>query len=149
MQQETFYKIFQVRGGRPTTLFHGVDGSRTLPLGEWIEAEVEEVHDGSGGTTYQSGFHVIPKRPQAIDYLRQFEKERPLVICKVDAEDIWPKVHSNSPVELARHMRIRPRWWLLADNPEGAPEPIGREVRMEMDNLTLEHTTDTYSESPI
>lgn len=125
------FRILEVRKSeqghpRPATLFHGVDGSRTLPLDTWIEAEQKQVHDGSGGTRYQSGFHVFgwAQRQQAVEYLKDFSKERPLVVCRVDARNLRPKSHSPSPVYLASEMRIPSRDWLMAENPIGHPTEV-------------------------
>lgn len=135
-----YYRILEIGPkGRPRTLFHGVDRDRTLPIDTWIEAEVETVHDGSGGTEYQSGFHVLPERKQAVEYLRRFTKERPLVVAEVDAEDMWPKSHSRSEVQLARHMRIRPGQWYRAENPIGVPTDANDATVRVAEFLSREH----------
>lgn len=123
------YRILQIRDGLPTTLFHGVDGSRTLPFSTWMEAEVKEVHDGSGGTTYKSGFHVMDEERAAIEYLKRFKKERPLVVCEVFAKDLWEKSHADAEVKLARSMRIEPMHWLYSYNPLDNPMPIRQKHR--------------------
>jgi len=53
------YKIFDIRDRKPCTLFHGIDGSRTMPLDTWIEADIKQVKDGTSKTSYESGFHVL------------------------------------------------------------------------------------------
>jgi hypothetical protein len=133
------YRILQIRNGHPTTLFHGVDGSRTLPVGQWIQAEVEEVFDGSGGTTYQSGFHLMPTREGAVEYLRQFDRARPLVVCEVEARNTWEKSHSLSEVLLAEEMKIGALNWLMAGNPIGSPSPIGQEDQEDVQQVVTSH----------
>ena len=127
------FRLFEVRDGLPTTLFHGVDRDRTMPMGKWIEAEVEPVHDGTDGTTYQSGFHVAKTKEVMTEYLGRFEKERPLVICPVTVEDVWEKSHSPADVLLARWMHISPIAWAEGTfNPIDSPMAISEETRHKM-----------------
>lgn len=105
------YKILDEKDGLPLTLFHGVGGSRTLPLDCWIDASVKAVRDGAG-TTYQSGFHALPTLNEAIQYMAKFKNPR--VICEVDIDEtagVWPKMHSPSGVILAKRMRISSSQW--------------------------------------
>lgn len=123
------YRLFQIRDGQPTTLFHGVDRDRTMPIGEWIEAEVETVFDGTDGTRYQSGFHVLPSYEGVVSYLRQFRKGRPLLVCRVEVQDTWEKSHSPSDVLLSRWMKVEPTAWVEAGNPIDAPRALTPEEK--------------------
>ena len=101
-----FYKIVAVRGGVFCTLFHGIGGTKHLPTGKWIKAENKEgVRDGSGGTTYTSGIHVIRGREACLRYLRRFRR-RDLAVVACEVRDIRPKTHSLHPVYLADYVRI-------------------------------------------
>lgn len=86
------------------TLFHGNNGSRKLETDKWLEAEQKVVHDGSNGTPYTSGWHVIPTREEAEQYKAQFKSDRKgtLSIVRVWTIDVQKKLHSRSPVYLAR-----------------------------------------------
>lgn len=114
MKNKFFYRIFDDIKGQPATLFHGVDGSRKLPMDTWIEAEIKPVTDGSGVTVYQSGFHVLPRLEDVIEFLKKFTYLENRVISKVEIDSeagIWPKLHSKSPIVLAKRMRIRKTHW--------------------------------------
>lgn len=112
------YRLFEVHdNGHPLTLFHGVDRSRKLPLDEWVEAENKIVRDGSGGTEYESGFHVTRTRKQAAMYLENFTAPRPLTICRVKVGGrIREKEHSPSPILLVDKMMISREDWKNATN---------------------------------
>ena len=109
-----YYRIFDEVDGMPATLFHGVHGSRRLPLNTWMLAEVKPVTDGSCSTVYQSGFHVLPTREDVVRHLGGFRKLEHRVIVRVEVDEtsgLWPKSHSRSSVMLARRMRVGRRDW--------------------------------------
>ena len=58
------YKIVEVVDGAVRTLFHGLEGSRTMPEGVWLRADEKFVRDGSS-TWYLSGWHVLLSRHEA------------------------------------------------------------------------------------
>ncbi len=90
------------------TLFHGNGGSRKLETRKWLRAEEKIVHDGTNGTPYTSGWHVIPTRVEAYEYLEQFKKARRnrLIVIRVWTKGVYKKEHSRSPVYLARDIYI-------------------------------------------
>lgn len=99
------YKIVEVVDGQIKTLFHGIDGSRLMPRGKWIDADETWVRDGSKGTYYLSGWHVFLTLVDATEYLFRFRKRTDIlqiVQCKV--EGLTPKLHSPAPVLLARRI---------------------------------------------
>jgi hypothetical protein len=105
-----WYKIFDEKEGNPRTLFHGVNGSKTLPLNEWIEAVVKDVSDG--GTVYKSGFHILSNLQEIRKYATRFKESK--IISEVDVDEdagIWPKIHSPSKIMLAKKMRICTKQW--------------------------------------
>jgi len=90
------------------TLFYGNGGSRTLATKKWLRAAEKVVHDGSNGTPYTSGWHVLPTKTEAENYLKQFKKDRRerLIVIRVWAQGVYKKEHSRSPVYLAREIYI-------------------------------------------
>ncbi len=90
------------------TLFHGNEGSRKLETRKWLRAAEKIVHDGTNGTPYTSGWHVIPTRAEAYEYLEQFKKARRnrLIVIRVWTKGVYKKEHSRSPVYLARDIYI-------------------------------------------
>lgn len=105
-----YFKIFDEKDGKPRTLFHGINGSKTLPLDTWIDAVVKDVSDG--GPIYKSGFHVLPSLEETRHYATRFKHKKVLVEVDVDeSAGSWPKSHSKSNVLLARRIRIRTSQW--------------------------------------
>lgn len=105
----TMYRIMEVKNGSPYTLFHGVNGSRKVPVGEWITAEKKTVHDGTNGTPYTSGFHCLPLPCQCLLYKQKFSAPRELGIYKIETKGLRTKHHSRDDVYLADHMYVKER----------------------------------------
>jgi len=106
------YRIFEVRHYTPSTLFHGVNGSRLLSLNAWHIAKMDQVRDGTSKTCYTSGFHTTLTRTDAEMYLSRFKKPRHLVICRIlIGGKQWPKEHSPSPIVLSEKIRISSWMW--------------------------------------
>ena len=97
-----YYKIVDVIDGNVKTLFHGVEGSRTVPRKTWVKAERKLVRDGTSKTWYESGWHVTPTKQECVDYLIKFKnvEHKQILKCKVRGE-VRPKEHSPSNVFLA------------------------------------------------
>ena len=95
-----WFKIVDMKDGKVLTLFHGLDGSKTLPHSKWLIAKKEMVSDGKG-TKYLSGFHVIPSREECIEYLKRFKNVKYKYILPVYVQDIRKKEHSPYNVWLA------------------------------------------------
>jgi len=90
------FRIFEVKDGNIKSLFHGTDGSRTLPLDTWIQANIKEVRDGRGNFTYQSGFHVLLSEEEAINFFEKMfriKENRQVLPCYIRGE-LRPK-HKN------------------------------------------------------
>ena len=105
------YRICDEKNGLPMTLFHGIRGSRKIPLDRWIEADVKTVNEDKG-TPYKSGFHVLRDKEAAKRVLLEtFKQLRGRFIVRVEVRDTWPKKHSRHGVILARRMRIRSMDW--------------------------------------
>ena len=112
------YRIFEVDAttGRPATLFHGVNGSRVLPVGEPIEANRKRVRDGRGNAWYESGFHVFKREQDAYAYAQRFNRNRANArtfrVCPVIVTgDPMIKEHSPARPELFPCMLIPSYEW--------------------------------------
>jgi hypothetical protein len=88
-------------------LFHGVEGSREVELRRWYTATKKEVSDGSNGTKYESGFHVLPTIIEAEAYMKKFTADRVLMPLwvKLDGE-VRVKEHSRANIWLADSFMI-------------------------------------------
>jgi hypothetical protein len=93
--------------GAYKTLFHGLNGSRTIPKEVWLTAVEKMVKDGTSKTSYLSGFHILESKEDCVEYLKYFktEKNRVLVPCLAGG-NIRPKSHSRHPVFLAKKIKI-------------------------------------------
>lgn len=90
------YKILDKdQYGNLKTLFHGVNGTKKVPLDTWMEATIKEVRDGSGGTPYQSGFHVLDTYENCEEYLKNFSNADSKTIVKCEVGELWRKEHSR------------------------------------------------------
>ena len=103
-----WYKIVDKdKKGNFKTLFHGVDGSRTIPFRKWIKSEQKTVRDGSTGTKYKSGWHIMMDYDECLEYLSKFKAdlERVIVMVKVKGKT-WAKEHSPSNVWLCEYIKL-------------------------------------------
>lgn len=103
-----WYKIVDKDNyGRFRTLFHGIDGTRLIPAGQWLKSDQKEVRDGSTGTQYKSGWHVMMNLDEAREYLSKFKANIERVLVRVDVRGkIWAKRHSPSNVHLCEEIKI-------------------------------------------
>jgi hypothetical protein len=92
--------------GNLKTLFHGLNGSRTIPLGKWLTATMKPVKDGSSKTTYLSGWHIVPSKEECLEYLKYFKNIENKVVVKCRAKTIRPKKHSRHNVFLSKYIII-------------------------------------------
>lgn len=92
--------------GNIKSLFHGNRGTRILKIGEWMEAEIKPVKDGTSKTTYLSGWHIAPSLEECKKYLKYFKNIEPKAIVKCEAGTIWPKEHSRHNIYLAQWIKI-------------------------------------------
>lgn len=109
VEVKSMYKIVEWKDDHPHTLFHGVGGSRRLPVGQWLEAEQKPVVDGSGQDEYRSGFHVFYTWGEAESYLSNFrvEKDRRVIPVRV-AGEMWKKP-TNDDILLVSKIYIPPK----------------------------------------
>jgi hypothetical protein len=106
------------KDGLPQTLFHGWLGSRTLPIGVWLDAETKYVTNPGGDKRFQyvSGWHVLPTKAEAEAYKTRFKDQDNLVVCEVEAMCLRDKERSRANVKLAYLMLIREEFWKEALN---------------------------------
>jgi hypothetical protein len=110
------YRIFDEKNNMPCTLFHGVNGSRQLPLNEWVVSQTKEVYDGNKkkSTKYISGFHVLTSIDDVTKFLKKFRNLDNRVVCAVDVDidaGIWDKEHSPGKVKLVKKLKIPGEYW--------------------------------------
>jgi len=100
-----YYKIVQKDNSNIKFLFHGINGTRVIPINRWVEADIKEnVMDGHG-TKYTCGIHIIDGLDNAREYLQRFRKtDRAIVECY--AEGLRHKSHSKPYVFLADRVLI-------------------------------------------
>lgn len=101
-----YYKIMDYEKGNLRTLFHGLDGSKTVPMYKWLHAKVAEVSDGTNGTKYISGWHIFDSYDECKEYLKYFTNIKNKVIARCKAKKLWDKEHSRSNVQLAEWIYI-------------------------------------------
>jgi hypothetical protein len=104
------FRIFDEIDGQPATLFHGINGSRKLPLGTWIVAKTGMVRDGIG-KYYKSGFHVLPTMADIVKFAKVFKNRKNRYFVEVNVKELHSKQHSRGPVFLARKMKISKKNW--------------------------------------
>tara|TARA_R110001592_G_scaffold7823_4_gene43372 strand:- start:8300 stop:8638 length:339 start_codon:yes stop_codon:yes gene_type:complete len=88
------------------TLFHGVDGDRNIQCDRWIWASNEWVRDGSGGTYYESGWHVLPSYAGAMKYMENFSDPTDKYIVECEVKSYRKKTHARSEVFLADTIKL-------------------------------------------
>lgn len=93
-----YYKIMDVADnpGQVKTLFHGINGSRTINRHEFIQASMKEnASDGTSKSTYTAGWHVIDNLKDCLEYLKAFKNldTKQIVRCQISGKT-WPKAHS-------------------------------------------------------
>lgn len=108
------WRLLRVRDGQPCTLFHGWQGSRTLPMDYVLTAERKDVRNPGKkkGPTFLSGWHVLMSKEECVEYLKRFKAKDDIVVCRVDVHGLRPKPRSK--VTLAREMRIWEADWEAA-----------------------------------
>ena len=98
---------------QPKFLFHGIGGNKVIPTDKTIQAKESLVKDGTGGTQYLSGIHVLKDVDTAVDYLleQNFVISITKIIVPVFCSFIRRKVHARSEVWLASNMILFQKDW--------------------------------------
>ena len=100
-----YYKIVQEDGANIKLLFHGIDGTKVLPVNKWVRAKkVENAMDGVG-TSYTSGIHIIDGLDEARKYLSRFRRNDRIIVECI-ARGLRKKEKSRSAVYLADEILI-------------------------------------------
>lgn len=111
------WKLFNQRHGQPLTLYHGINGSRSVATDTWIQATERPVYNPGkkGGTQFVSGFHYFNTRDEAVRYKDRFapNNRRLLLLAQVEVDGCRQK--PNSPAMLAAYMRLDRQWWEKAE----------------------------------
>ena len=109
-EEITVYRICELKNNKLHTLFHGLNGSRELPMNVWIYADVKPVRDASKdkGKEYISGFHCMKNLDEMRNFKRMFRKPRDLVLveCKAKEKLLRKKEHSRANVLLADQIKL-------------------------------------------
>lgn len=109
-----YYKIMDYSEKGPKSLFHANNGSKLIPMREWIEASrYELVSDGSGkyggtNTKYMSGWHLFYTYTEAKEYLFKNFKNicNKLIVTCWAYGDLRRKEHSRGNVWLAQFLYL-------------------------------------------
>lgn len=100
-----YYKIVQEHGNDIKLLFHGINGTKVLPINKWVKAKrVENAMDGVG-TSYTSGIHIIDGLEEARKYLSRFRRNDRIIVECI-AKGLRKKEKSRSAVYLADEILI-------------------------------------------
>jgi hypothetical protein len=109
LKRKIWWKIIEQdeKTGAYKTLFHGLNGSRTLQRNVWLTAIEKMVGDGTSKTRYLSGFHILTTKKDCEKYLTYFRtpKNRVIVPCLAGG-NIRPKSHSRHPVFLSQEIKF-------------------------------------------
>lgn len=72
-----------------------------------MKSEQKMVRDGSTGTKYKSGWHIMMNHDECQEYLSKFtaDVERIIVMVKIKGK-IWAKEHSPNNVWLCEYIKI-------------------------------------------
>jgi len=65
------------------------------------------VRDGNKGTSYISGWHLLPTKKECEDYLTRFSDTTNKIIIKCKARGLRSKIHSRSNVFLANEIFVK------------------------------------------
>ena len=88
------------------TLFHGVRGSRLVPLNKWVAAEIKPNCSESTGRKYTSGFHVVESELLCRKYFALFKNKTNRGIFTCLARGMFEKPGARPGVRLARAIKI-------------------------------------------
>lgn len=106
------YKIVDTDGDKIKTLFHGLNGSRTIPRNQWLVARKAVVSDGTRGTQYVSGWHGFAKLAEAKHFLlKRFKRLDGKAIVRCRASGVRKKAHSHFDILLADRMLVERIVW--------------------------------------
>lgn len=102
------WRLFEQKGDKLFTLFHGIHGNRKVEEGVWYYADEKPVSDGSSSKTYLGGFHTFyGMAPHEIEaYIGRFTKPRHLVLVNVCVGGWKRRKPTNRKILLASRMLV-------------------------------------------
>ena len=104
------YKVFtESPDGQPQFLFHGVGGSRRVPLDRWLAAEVKWAREGSN-PHYWTAFHCYRSLDAVGRWLRRCRIRTGRVVVRVEVAATRPKPTGGHAV-LAEQMCLAASAW--------------------------------------
>ena len=104
-QTKLAYKAFRRdKGGTLRFLFHGLEGSRIVPLDKWLKAKRRRVKDGTSKHKYLSGFHVFVDRRAMSRFGKLTKFKYP--ILPVMVRELRPKPRSSVGAWLADELYV-------------------------------------------
>ena len=104
MDERQVCKAFRPRrDGSLGFLFHGHEGSRTVPRGTWLRARARWVRNGRG-RKYRAGFHCFLTLDAAAAFIYATRGKYP--VYRVMARGLRPKPRSNAGTWLAREILV-------------------------------------------
>jgi len=102
-------KVFIDADGEPRFLYHGLRGSRVVPLDQWVTAERKWVTEGSN-PYYWSGFHAYRSLDDVRAWLRRCRIREGRAAVEIDCERVRPKPTAGEAM-LAGAMRVTSGQW--------------------------------------
>ena len=102
------YRICERKGDKVLTLFHALNGTRVLPLNQWLNANIKIVSDGARETStqYISGFHAFEDKNECKRFIKMFRAPRDLVLVECEVEGIRRKEHSRANILLVDKIKL-------------------------------------------
>jgi len=88
-----YFRIVEIKNGKPYSLFHATGGSREIPTDTWVKCDKKVVNDGSSSFYYTSGFHAMQGFEAATQFFNtmfRIKKNRYIVPCELRG-NIRPK----------------------------------------------------------
>lgn len=103
------YKVFEDRDGVPEFLFHGVGGSKRVPIGDWLDAEVKWAREGSN-PHYWTAFHTYPSIESVAQWRHRTRRQAGRVVVEVEVRGVTKKP-TRGEAYLAQRMRLTKSQW--------------------------------------
>ena len=103
------YKIFEVKNDLPKFMFFGLNGSKFVPMDEWLIAKNKKVRDGSG-KWYISRFHVYENIDKIDKFINTLKNKDTRCVVEVVASNMIPK-SKNSKAHLTDKIFLSKEAW--------------------------------------
>lgn len=100
------WRFFEIKNGEYYTLFHGVNGSRKIPIDAWVTAKQSVGYEGSHGKKFRTGFHVFDSLEYGLKFISKFRKKRTIAIVEIEVSGKLRIKPTNNRILLCKYMRI-------------------------------------------